>query len=309
MGQTGLFSIRKHMQYQGCSFFAEAQHTTVTFPTFIIKPCVAEEIDVFCIADMAHNSPVAFDPHMAKKISIYQSTSSSVLHQQLHLFPTSPQPFIPANAQHKLSQTVSIQKLVPHAQIPSHGTQGSIGYDVCALSTITINPGERAKIPTGLALSMPSSMYMRIADWSSMAVKGLAVKGGVVDSDYSGEIKVILANETKSPLTIQSGSKMAQFIFESAHTPLIQVKQNLSPTTRTKGGFGSTDSIVHQPRIKTVQFNDEEILLLKKNKLQPILKQIQQKTTDPTITNPPSLPTPTTNDIPEQHVPPIPSHP
>ena len=275
MGNTGLFSIRKHMQFQGCLFHAEAQHTTIAFPSFILKPHVGKEIDVLCVPAFDSNESISFDQRVATRIPISQSSLYLATHE-LTLLPQSCKSFIPPSHQHHFTSNVLIPKLVDHATIPTRATKGSIGFDVKSLNEVTLQPGVRQQVSTGLAIAMPSPMYLRIAERSGLAMKGIAIKGGVVDSDYRGDIKVIMCNETRVPITIPSSTNIAQFIFEAAHIPFLQLSEKLPDTKRSKGGFGSTDASPSSPRIQSVRINNNEVLIVNKSKHRPILRKMKR---------------------------------
>jgi hypothetical protein len=124
---------------------------------------------------------------------------------------------------------------------------------------------------------MPPNTYLRIAPPSSLASKHITVEGGVVDSDYRGKIKIMLKNHTNQPFTIQSNNKMAQFIFECAHTPLLQTTSSLPPTDRGTGGFGSTNKNKRTtlPRFKEFRLNNKYVLQLdNRNPFRPRAKRI-----------------------------------
>ena len=139
---------------------------------------------------------------------------------------------------------VLIQLLLPHSKIPLKSTDSSIGYDLFSSSNdpITILPNQLQIIPTGIALQCPMGTYARIAPRSGMTTKKmLDVRGGVIDPDYRGELKVILFNFGKDQQTIHLHDKIAQIIFERAQTPEIILSPNLVPKKRGKQDFGSTD--------------------------------------------------------------------
>ena len=115
----------------------------------------------------------------------------------------------------------------PNAQIPSKGTEGSIGLDIISTTTTIIQPGQLSTIPTGLATAFSNDIYLRIAPRSSISKQQISVEAGVVDSDYRGEIKVMLQNNSNIPFHITSGDKIAQFIFEKATTPLLLIQNKL----------------------------------------------------------------------------------
>ena len=140
---------------------------------------------------------------------------------------------------------IRVKKLKENAILPTYGSAGAAGADLyaCLDEDVTILPGETAWIPTGLALEVPEGCAGLVYARSSLGVKrGLAPanKVGVIDSDYRGEIRVVLLNHGKEPQTIQSGERVAQFIITPVLTPAYEQVEELSDTTRGAGGFGST---------------------------------------------------------------------
>jgi deoxyuridine 5'-triphosphate nucleotidohydrolase len=234
-----LLSVQQHIKYQGCYFLAEKKHAVLAFPSFILYPSTTGEIQVLF---KPNNSPDPSQLHFDQRLAIEctQQHKDQTQHT-INVYPKSMKPYLPKTKQCKFQQTVQVQKLVPLAQLPQQGTKGSIGYDVTSVMDVTIPPGEIRKIPTGLSMALPTGMYLRIAPRSSLALRHLTIEGGVVDPDYRGEIKVLLKNNSNEAYTIGQHQKMAQFIFENASTPFIQVTNQLPPSTR-KGGFGSTNS-------------------------------------------------------------------
>lgn len=114
----------------------------------------------------------------------------------------------------------------------------------CLEEPVTIAPGERVRIPTGIAIGLPSKetvglVYAR----SGMAVRdGIALTNGVgvIDSDYTGEIQVGLINLSKEPYTINPGQRIAQLVVAPILLPAIEETEDLTETQRGSGGFGST---------------------------------------------------------------------
>ncbi len=182
--------------------------------------------------------------------------------------------YLPTSQHHKFKESVEIKKLIPNAIIPARATDGSIGYDVHTTASITIEPGKTALLPTGLATALPQNMYLRIAPRSSLALKGLSVEAGVIDSDYRGEIKVILRNHGPEPYQFHMNDKVAQFIFERASTPQIELVDKLSQTVRGKGGFGSTDQ-VQSTTTKSYRVSPTQVLYLAKGGGHPIVCRMQ----------------------------------
>jgi dUTP pyrophosphatase len=130
--------------------------------------------------------------------------------------------------------------------VPKRATEGSAGFDLTAAISepITINPNALSKIPTGIAIELPSVQYVALVfARSGIAVKyGIALSNGVgvIDSDYRGEIQVGLCNVSNEPYTIEPGERIAQLVVMPVCIPAIEVVKNLDQTQRGAGGFGST---------------------------------------------------------------------
>lgn len=141
--------------------------------------------------------------------------------------------------------SIRVKKLKPGASLPTYGTGEAAGADLyaCLEESLVIAPGESAWIPTGIALEVPKGCAGLIYARSGMACKrGLAPanKVGVVDSDYRGEITVVLHNHSGSAQTISHGERIAQFIITPVLTPVYEEWDALSDTQRNTAGFGST---------------------------------------------------------------------
>jgi dUTP pyrophosphatase len=141
--------------------------------------------------------------------------------------------------------TVRVKKLHPNAKLPTYGSPEAAGADLyaCLEEAVTIQPGEVYWVPTGIALEVPKGCAGLVYARSSMGAKrGLAPanKVGVVDSDYRGEIKVVLLNHSNQPQTLEPGERVAQFVITPVLTPAYEEAEDLSDTSRGIGGFGST---------------------------------------------------------------------
>lgn len=141
--------------------------------------------------------------------------------------------------------SIHVKKLFPNAILPTYGSQEAAGADLyaCLDAPVVIQPGETAWIPTGLALEVPKGCAGLIYARSSMGVKrGLAPanKVGVIDSDYRGEIRVVLLNHGKEPQTVEHGERVAQMLITPVLTPAYEEVAELDNTARGVGGFGST---------------------------------------------------------------------
>ncbi len=142
---------------------------------------------------------------------------------------------------------VTIQTL-PHAEnldLPKYATLQSAGMDIQAAVTadVTLHPGQRALIPTGIAIALPDGYEAQIRPRSGLALKqGLAVLNspGTIDADYRGEVQIILANLGTEPVTISRGMRIAQMIVAPYSRVLWIETAELSTTERGIGGFGST---------------------------------------------------------------------
>ena len=116
--------------------------------------------------------------------------------------------------------TVEVRLIHKYASIPRRATSGSAGYDLTSTIDVVILPGERALIPIGISVKIPSGLYGRIAARSGLAINnGIQVGAGVIDNDYTGEIKVLLFNhDIAIPFKIIIGEKIAQLILERFET-------------------------------------------------------------------------------------------
>ena len=133
-------------------------------------------------------------------------------------------------------------------EMPTYATDGSAAVDLRAAidegTTVTINPGERALIPTGIAISPARKDVVAIvAARSGLAIKkGICLSNsiGVIDSDYRGEICVGLFNTSKEPFTVCRGDRIAQMMFMPVYQAKLLEVASLDETARGAGGFGST---------------------------------------------------------------------
>lgn len=128
---------------------------------------------------------------------------------------------------------------------PSYETEGSAGMDIQAdlKEAITLEPGERVLVPTGLYIELPIGFEAQIRARSGLAVKhgiGLVNGIGTIDSDYRGEIKVALINWGNEPFEIQDGDRIAQMVIASYQRVEWQKTETLEETKRGAGGFGHT---------------------------------------------------------------------
>lgn len=131
------------------------------------------------------------------------------------------------------------------AIIPEYKTQGSAGCDVCALlnEPIVLKPFERALIPTGLFFEIPEGYEIQVRPRSGLAIKnGITCLNtpGTIDSDYRGEVKVILINLGNEDFKISNGDRIAQFVLAPVTIGEFVITDKLESSQRGEGGFGST---------------------------------------------------------------------
>ncbi len=141
---------------------------------------------------------------------------------------------------------VQFVKIHPSAQLPTYATEGSAGMDLINVleTPLTLKPGERAKVPTGLIMILPSGYEGQVRPRSGLAAKhGITLTNcvGTVDSDYRGEICCLMVNLGNESYTIKPGERIAQLVI----SPVIQINADFiekvpEETKRGSGGFGST---------------------------------------------------------------------
>ena len=140
---------------------------------------------------------------------------------------------------------VLVKKLNLKAELPKYKTEGSSGMDLMALieNPITIKPQNSAFIPTGLSIAIPEDTEVQIRPRSGLAAKSsISVLNtpGTIDSDYRGEIKIILFNHGKEEFTVNNNDRIAQMILMPVLKAEFEEVEELPKTIRGSGGFGST---------------------------------------------------------------------
>lgn len=135
--------------------------------------------------------------------------------------------------------------LTSKANIPEYKSIGSAGADVFASldSPVKLEHGEIKLIPTGIAIELPEGYEAQIRPRSGLALNhGLTLLNtpGTIDSDYRGEIKIILANLGSKPFTVENGMRIAQMVFCKVYKGEFNIVDNISSTDRNDGGFGHT---------------------------------------------------------------------
>jgi dUTP pyrophosphatase len=129
--------------------------------------------------------------------------------------------------------------------LPSYASAGAVGMDLCAAveAPVTVRPGERALIPTGLMVAVPPGYELQIRPRSGLALRhGIMLPNspGTIDEDYRGEIQIILINAGEAPFVVERGARIAQAVL----APVVRARWHevgaLEATARNEGGFGST---------------------------------------------------------------------
>jgi dUTP pyrophosphatase len=141
-------------------------------------------------------------------------------------------------------------KVLPHGEglpLPAYATQGAAGMDVVAAEDVTIAPGARHAVATGLAVAIPQGFEIQVRPRSGLALKhGISVPNtpGTIDSDYRGELKVILINHGNEPFDVRRGDRVAQLVLAPVTLASWLPVDELDETERGEGGFGSTGGVV-----------------------------------------------------------------
>ncbi|MFN7999605.1 MAG: dUTP diphosphatase [Acidobacteriota bacterium] len=148
---------------------------------------------------------------------------------------------MPQNSETPDHLLIQFKRLHPDAQLPTRGSAAAAGADLHCLAAFTLHPGERQAVATGLAVAIPAGWYGRVAPRSGLAAKhGVDTLAGVIDSDYRGEVRVLLVNLGQEPVRFAAGDRIAQLIIERAAECSYQWAEDLADTERAAGGFGST---------------------------------------------------------------------
>ena len=152
---------------------------------------------------------------------------------------------------------LKVKRISKFATLPERAYKGDAGLDIAASENYSIDSKQRGIVKTDLMISIPFGYYGRIAPRSGLAVKfGIDVMAGVIDSSYTGEIKVILYNTSSTPFYIKMGDKIAQLIVEKIALPYVVEVNSLEDTKRNQNGFGSTDLDKHKSSINKFNRNN-----------------------------------------------------
>ena len=140
---------------------------------------------------------------------------------------------------------VEIKRLEHGADLPmpAYATAGAAGMDVVAAETIRLKPGQRYAVPTGFAVAIPDGYEIQVRPRSGLAFKhGITVPNtpGTIDSDYRGELRVLLINHGLDDFTVERGDRIAQLVLAPVTLAIWDEVEELDDTERGSGGFGST---------------------------------------------------------------------
>uniref|UniRef100_A0A6C0BNU2 dUTP diphosphatase n=1 Tax=viral metagenome TaxID=1070528 RepID=A0A6C0BNU2_9ZZZZ len=152
---------------------------------------------------------------------------------------------VDVSSQKKTTNTTTskllVNKLDPNAILPERKSDGAAGYDICCLDKrVVIPPNSRKLISTGLSFTVPEGTYGQLAPRSGMSTMGVNVGAGVIDRDYTGEVKVLLFNHTPEKVYINEKDRIAQLIIKKIELPDVEEVDSLESTNRGNKGFGST---------------------------------------------------------------------
>jgi dUTP pyrophosphatase len=140
--------------------------------------------------------------------------------------------------------TLRVQRLDPAATLPTHAHPGDAGYDLHAVESAELGPGERAMVRTGIAVEIPAGHAGLVLPRSGTAARhGIALVNapGLIDSGYRGELRVLLLNTDRSaPFRVAAGDRIAQLVLLRVETPAVEEVAALATSARGEGGFGSS---------------------------------------------------------------------
>lgn len=141
---------------------------------------------------------------------------------------------------------VPVRRLRPDAHLPEQAYEGDAGMDLSACEAVTIEPGERAVVPTGLAVEIPDGYAGFVQPRSGLAVRhgiGIVNSPGLIDSGYRGEIQVVLLNtDREQRFTVEPGMRIAQLVIQPVAVARLVVVDELASSERGSRGFGSSSS-------------------------------------------------------------------
>lgn len=135
---------------------------------------------------------------------------------------------------------VLFKKLYPDAKIPSYSKAGDAGMDVYSLIDVDVLPGETVSVATGISMAIPEGYFGSARERSGLALKGIRLGGGVIDSGYRGEIRGIITNLGPEPIKLLRHDRIFQIIIQPCASALAREVDELPSSERGADGFGST---------------------------------------------------------------------
>jgi len=138
---------------------------------------------------------------------------------------------------------ITVKRLDPQMPLPRYAHEGDAGLDLASAARVTLEPGDRAAVPTGLAVAIPVGWVGLVHPRSGLARRqGLTVANapGTIDAGYRGEVQVLLINLGNEPVALQRGDRIAQLLLQRVGRAEIAEVEDLDDTVRGDGGFGST---------------------------------------------------------------------
>ena len=137
-----------------------------------------------------------------------------------------------------------VRRLDPDLPLPAYAHPGDAGLDLCAAQDVRLAPGERAVVPTGLAIAVPEGHVGLVHPRSGLAARqglGIVNAPGTIDAGYRGEVKVIVVNlDPAEPIALARGQRIAQLLIQRVERVTVVEVDDLDDTARASGGFGST---------------------------------------------------------------------
>ncbi len=144
---------------------------------------------------------------------------------------------------YRQSVQITFQRLDPGVPLPTRAHPGDAGLDLCANAPVSLESGERALVPTGLAVAIPEGHAGLVVPRSGLALRhgiGVVNGPGLIDAGYRGELKVILVNHGQETVSFERGERIAQLVVTPVLVGGVVEVDELPPTSRGEGGFGST---------------------------------------------------------------------
>ncbi len=143
-----------------------------------------------------------------------------------------------------MANSIKVKLINEKARFPEYAHEGDAGLDLFSIESVIINPGESKLIHTGIAIELPRGTEAQIRPKSGLALKNQVTvlnSPGTIDSNYRGEIRIILINHGRKPFVVEKGMKIAQMIIKPVLYVDIKKVEELTDTIRGERGFGSTD--------------------------------------------------------------------